>query len=230
MSIAQDFLGGILTDLTVQKAQKDLLDQKSREIESKVIDYSLHLDKKVKNLDDDDNNNGDDKENDSDHDCSLEKLRELRLKKMKESIRAREERRAKGHGRYEEIEEEKFLSTVTGSYYCVVHFYLDRFERCKIIDKHLSKMAPQLEQTRFVKLNAEKAPFFVQKLQIRTLPTTVLFVNGVAVHHIVGFEELRGDSFPTRDLVALMNEHGVLKDKYIEGDNQAGASSGDESD
>ena len=49
-----------------------------------------------------------------------------------------------------------------------------------------------------MKLNADKAPFFIQKLAIKVLPTVVCFKDGVAVDRIVGFEELGGtDEFDT---------------------------------
>lgn len=44
----------------------------------------------------------------------------------------------------------------------------------------------------------QDCPFFVDKLKIRTLPCVVLFVGGVAVDRVVGFEPLGGaDDFPT---------------------------------
>jgi hypothetical protein len=44
----------------------------------------------------------------------------------------------------------------------------------------------------------EKAPFFVEKLQIRMLPCIISFIDGVSVDRLVGFEELGNtDNFPT---------------------------------
>ena len=44
----------------------------------------------------------------------------------------------------------------------------------------------------------QDAPFFVEKLNVRTLPCVVLFVGGVAVDRIVGFDTLgASDDFPT---------------------------------
>lgn len=46
--------------------------------------------------------------------------------------------------------------------------------------------------------SSQDCPFFVDKLKIRTLPCLVLFVGGVAVDRVVGFEPLGGvDDFPT---------------------------------
>ena len=90
---------------------------------------------------------------------------------------------------HREIKEEEFLEQVTKSEKVVCHFYHNDFERCKIFDKvtcsltpccwvppvkvpclltqHLSLIAPKCVGTKFIKLNAEKAPFFVSKLKAR---------------------------------------------------------------
>lgn len=44
----------------------------------------------------------------------------------------------------------------------------------------------------------QDAPFFVEKLNIRTLPCILSFIDGVAADRIVGFQELGGkDDFST---------------------------------
>lgn len=55
---------------------------------------------------------------------------------------------------------------------------------------HLRKIAINHGETKFVKLNAQKAPFFIQKLGIKVLPTLCCFINGVLKDKIVGFDEL----------------------------------------
>jgi len=52
---------------------------------------------------------------------------------------------------------------------------------------HLSKIAVDHGETKFVKLNAEKAPFFTKKLGVTILPSICCFVDGVLVDTIVGF-------------------------------------------
>ncbi len=85
------------------------------------------------------------------------------------------ENKIKGHGKYTEIVEEEYLPIVTKSELVVCHFYHGDFERCKIVDHHLQKIAPAHEEARFIHVNAEKAPFFINRLKIQTLPTIVLF-------------------------------------------------------
>ena len=79
----------------------------------------------------------------------------------------------------------------------MVHFYHNDFQRCKIIDMHLKILCQQFPQTQFLYINAEKTPFFVQKLAIRTLPTLCIFIDGVMKDKVLGFDGLSGDEFLT---------------------------------
>ena len=63
-----------------------------------------------------------------------------------------------------------------------------------------------------MKIDAEKCPFFVSKLQVQMLPTIVCFIDGIAVDRVVGFEEVGGvDDFPTLLLTRTLISAGVLK-------------------
>mmetsp|Transcript_75436 Transcript_75436/g.104773 ORF Transcript_75436/g.104773 Transcript_75436/m.104773 type:complete len:107 (-) Transcript_75436:106-426(-) len=77
---------------------------------------------------------------------------------------------------------------------------------------HLQKIAPEHKEAKFMKMDADKSPFFVQKLAIRMLPTICLFKDGILMDQIIGFEELGGkDDFKTVDLVRRMVKTGVVK-------------------
>jgi len=71
------------------------------------------------------------------------------------------ENKIKGHGEYEEIVEAQFLEKVTKSKLAICHFYHRDFERCKIVDMHLRKIAQMHVETKFIYLDAEKSPFFI---------------------------------------------------------------------
>jgi thioredoxin-like negative regulator of GroEL len=93
-----------------------------------------------------------------------------------------------------------------------VHFFHDDFTRCKIVDSHLSKLCLKYTSTKFVRLNAGKAPFFIDKLKIRILPAIMLFRGGVNFDRIVGFEELGSrDDFRTEVLEQRLLQAGVVK-------------------
>jgi len=154
-----------------------------------------------------------------DDDDSLEALRARRKEQMKKAQEKKKEYLEKGHGQYDEIQEEEFLKTVTSSYRACVHFYHKNFERCKIADMHLSKIARRCLGTRIVKMDAEKAPFFVSKLHIQTLPTIAMFIDGVLKHKQLGFQGLpNGDEFKTIHLLREMEEAGVIEEDVASDD------------
>jgi hypothetical protein len=107
--------------------------------------------------------------------------------------------KTKGHGVYSEITEEKeFFEVCKKSEKVVCNFFRESTFRCKIVDKHLSLLAPRHLETRFVKLSVERAPFLCERLKIRMLPTIGLVVDGKTKDFIKGFDELGGsDDFST---------------------------------
>ncbi|KAJ3675241.1 hypothetical protein LUZ60_004283 [Juncus effusus] len=152
-------------------------------------------------------------------DPELEKLHAERIAALKKEVEKREVLKRQGHGEYREISEGDFLSEVTQSGKVICHFYHREFYRCKIMDKHLKSLAPLYLGTKFVKLDAENAPFFVTKLGIKTLPCVILFSKGIAYERLVGFEDLgRKDDFTTRALENILKKKGIIDEKK-KGDN-----------
>uniref|UniRef100_A0A7S3MPM4 Thioredoxin domain-containing protein n=1 Tax=Favella ehrenbergii TaxID=182087 RepID=A0A7S3MPM4_9SPIT len=158
-------------------------------------------------------------EEDEDPDFAMDEEEERMLRQMTleriEAARAEHtenrENIVRGHGTYNEITEQEFLPTVTSTDYVICAFFHKDFERCKIVDKHMFLICKQHVEARFVRIDAEKCPFFVQKLQIQMLPTVILFENGVAIDRITGFDELGGeDDFPTLNMVRRLVKGGVL--------------------
>ena len=79
------------------------------------------------------------------------------------------------------------------------------------MDKHLQVLSQQFPNTQFLSINAEKSPFFVQRLGVRTLPTLCIFINGVLKDKVLGFQGLSGDQFLTYELAAKLSESGVIE-------------------
>ena len=137
------------------------------------------------------------------HDAELEKIRNARMAELRRSHNETQENLARGHGQYREIAQDDFLPEVTGgSLRVLVHFYHGDFEKCQLMDQKLRELAGRHIETKFLRLNAEKAPFFVQKLAVRTLPTVVYFEDGVAVSRQTGFEgiDMEGGNCPAHRL------------------------------
>lgn len=108
----------------------------------------------------------DDDEEDDDEDHELRELREQRLRQLKSQKNQIMEDIAKGHGQYREVVQDEFLAEVTASLNVVCHFYHRDFSRCEIMNHHLAKLAPMHVESKFIRINAEKAPFFVEKVSI----------------------------------------------------------------
>ncbi|KAI4295726.1 hypothetical protein L6164_035742 [Bauhinia variegata] len=141
----------------------------------------------------------------------LEALRERRLQQMKKTAEKRSRWISLGHGEYSEIPSEKdFFSIVKASERVVCHFYRDNWP-CKVLDKHLSILAKQHIETRFVKIHAEKSPFLAEKLKIVVLPTLALIKNAKVDDYVVGFDQLGGtDEFSTEDLEERLAKAQVI--------------------
>ncbi|KAF5454440.1 hypothetical protein F2P56_024106 [Juglans regia] len=147
-------------------------------------------------------------------DPELEKLHADRIAALKKEAEKREALKRQGHGEYREITEGDFLGEVTSSEKVICHFYHQEFYRCKIMDKHLKSLAPRHIGTKFIKLDAENAPFFIAKLGVKTLPCVILFRKGIAVDRLVGFQDLGGkDDFTTKTMEVLLIKKGIISEK-----------------
>ncbi|XP_053384969.1 uncharacterized protein LOC123536758 [Mercenaria mercenaria] len=140
-------------------------------------------------------------------------IREARLQTLKQQASQFRNMHEKGYGRYSELENEKdVLDLTTGEEKCVVHFFHEDFRRCAIIDTHLKVLTEQYFETKFAKINVDKAKFLVEKLKIRVLPAVLCFKKGIVVDRVIGFDELGGsDSFPTSVLEKRLGSSGVIE-------------------
>ena len=102
----------------------------------------------------------------TDEDIELRNIRQQRLRQIKQQQNQKLENIGKGHGQYREIVQDEFLAEVTGSLKVICHFYHRDFPRCEIMNHHLQILAARHIETKFIKINAEKTPFFVDKVCI----------------------------------------------------------------
>ena len=204
--------GNIFNEMVMEEAIKDKTRQVQKEMEEAeagmLPQYDLSNQDKLKDDDSDSDFNSDG------DDAILQGLRAQRMKEMKQQQKEEIENAMKGHGTYSEISEDQFLPTVTKTKYCIVHFFHKDFERCKIVDHHLSQIVHKHKEALIVKIDAEKCPFFVTKLQVQMLPSIISFIDGIAVDRIIGFEELGGtDDFPTLIMIRRLIAGGCLEAK-----------------
>lgn len=55
----------------------------------------------------------------------------------------------------------------------------------QVMDKHLSILAKQHFETRFLKIHAEKSPFLTEKLRVVVLPTLALVKHAKVEDYVV---------------------------------------------
>ena len=200
----------------------------SEGIVSKKIDTGRNEIKTVtkkKNEEDADHNDDDDSDWDEDDDeyeddPALEEFRQRRLAELRYAQEQLVEQKAKGHGEVRTIRQDEFLPECTGSSeYVAVHFFHNDFQRCALLDHHLRIVAAKHLSCKFLRIDAEKAPFFVTKLKIQTLPTLVVFQNGKERKRLVGFEGLTPadakspDEWPTSCLERWLDTTSAIRYK-----------------
>lgn len=151
-------------------------------------------------------------------DGEIENLRQKRLEELKTTHKELQENISlRGHGEYTELAQDEFLPKVTASKQVICHFYHKDFQRCKIIDHHLQILAKLHPETKFVYINAENAPFFVERLNIKTLPTILFFRDGINFERVLGFEGVSNkDNFPTSALARRLLRSNMINAKNNE--------------
>jgi hypothetical protein len=142
-----------------QKEQK----QKAKENEAKRSAQSQKNQMSASEMDVG-NEGANEDEDDGDEDYELRRIKEQRLRQIKDSHRTKLENAGKGHGQFREVLQDEFLNEVTSSTTVICQFFHRDFPRCEIMSHHLSKLAPRHIESKFIKINAEKAPFFVEKV------------------------------------------------------------------
>ncbi|KAJ1410519.1 thioredoxin-like protein [Ochromonadaceae sp. CCMP2298] len=171
-----------------------------------------------------------DEDEGGDEDHALREIKEMRLKQMKLAHQEKLENIGKGHGQFRDIGQDEFITEVTTSLSTICMFYHRDFPHCEIMAHHLGKLAGRHVESKFIKIDSDKAPFFVEKLKIRTMPTVLIFKDGVAAEKIRGFEELadtmpegQEDAWPTVVLARLLALKGGINSSAIVDDDEVEA-------
>jgi thiol-disulfide isomerase/thioredoxin len=143
---------------------------------------------------------------------SFEALRQKRKLMLQKKMRQEQDWRQLGHGRYSEVTDTKeFFNTCKKSSKVICHFYRRTTPRCEIVDAHFERLAQEHVEARFIKIEAEKNPFLVERLGVILMPTIVLIKDGKTDHAIHGFDEFGGtDDFSTADVGYVLAHHGMI--------------------
>ncbi len=205
-------MAGFFKDIVMERAMNDRVSALATQNRSETPDVSGGCCEGISLLDEcsesqqeplvevDDDGVGDD---------DLDTIRARRLAALQHSAKLISKYQGLGHGAYTEIVESEFLDAVIKSPRAVVHFYHREFQRCRLVDGRLGEAAPLVMGCRFLKINAEKCPFFVDKLNIKVLPTIVYFVGGKTVFRVTG-EFGAGNDFSLAALLRNLKSHKML--------------------
>lgn len=142
-------------------------------------------------------------------DDELEAIRRQRIERMKAEVKEKDKA---SHGELTTITQDEFLDTVLKSARVVCHFFHPGFEKCLVMDKHLGVICVKHPETRFIRIDAEKAPFFVERLSIRTLPTLACFEDGKLINKQIGFQGIgKGEACESGDLERVLVEMTMIQ-------------------
>lgn len=84
---------------------------------------------------------------------------------------------------------------------CIIHFYKEEFEKCKIMNEKLQQISSMITQIKFYRVEAENFPDVCSYLHINVLPFLGFFRDGKCVDSIIGFEGIGENDFNTEDLI-----------------------------
>ena len=156
-------LNNIAFDLVKDKVIQDKLEEAKVEEKTKSSEMTSRPEKEEQFKDE----FPDLEEVDSEEERIMKKELSKRQEVADKYIEKEKEKAKRRYGDYLEIIETEFLDTMLKNEKVVCHFYHNSFERCKIMDKHLKAIAESHHDTLFVKINAEKTPFFTAKIGIQ---------------------------------------------------------------
>jgi len=202
-------LNNIATEIVANKVMEDKL-KEYEEAQLKELEETKTIIKTNKEEDDEE----DIFAVDADEEKLIEVMKERKRLEQGGYQKGGKDSKTAKYGDYRDIEESEFLDTLLKNKKVVCHFYHPEFEKCKVMDKHLRQIAYDHPETLFVKINAEKAPFFSVKLNIKVLPTVIFSNEGKAFERIVGFEGLDGvEDFKTLSLIRKLVLNKMIQPK-----------------
>ena len=207
-----NMMNKIATDIVVNKAMKDKM---KMETEKRNPNKNMKLNtQNVKRYNDSDD--------DYLSDCSMDSAEEEIMRRMKDKINsdAYEKKRENENkdkqtsltGQYRDISEKEFFELIKNKREkIIVNFSHEDFNRCKILEGHMKKLAYEHTETLFVRIDVKQAPYLVTKLMLKVLPTIIYFEKGVAKDRLTGFEELgNNDNFKTEVLARRLCKYNAI--------------------
>lgn len=205
-----NMMSKIATDIVVNKAMKDKLQQEKNK-QTRAQQQNRGNQHAQKFSDDEFMSDG---SLDSDEEEIMRQMKDKLNSEALEKKRMREkkDKQTTQTGQYKEISEKEFFELIKNKREKIIaNFHHEDFNRCKILDSHMPKLAYNHPEALFVKIDVKKSPFLVSHLKLKVLPTIIFFEYGVARDRITGFEELGNtDDFKTELLARRLCKYKAI--------------------
>eukprot|EP00801_Mesodinium_rubrum_P010932 Mrub_10993.p1 GENE.Mrub_10993~~Mrub_10993.p1 ORF type:complete len:190 (+),score=62.20 Mrub_10993:1-570(+) len=152
-------------------------------------------------------------------DEELKKIREKRMKEMQQNEMDKRNWERNGHGSITEITDQKeFFNISKQSRKVLALFYTRANKWSGPITELLSLLCQKHMEVKVVRVDAEKAPFLVEKLKIWMIPTIMCIKDQKTEQSLVGLDEIDCKGKLSIEKVEnTLFEYGMLTDKYFEG-------------
>merc|ERR1711998_233721 len=153
----------------------------------------------------------------------LGKIRAKRMAEMKQKAEERQGWADHGHGSFAKIVDQKdFFGVCKQSQKVVVLFTRDSNKYGQVMKEHMTLLAQQHMEARFVWVDAENAPFLTDKLNIWMLPTIVCVKDNKVHKQHNGLDEIDGSGKYTSGMLEYllhtdeMLDEAPLYDKEVQ--------------
>lgn len=157
------------------------------------------------------------KQLDDGEDEYLAKYRDHRLEELSEQMKKVKKNVESGnYGTVKTFhDEQQLISASSSAERCVVHFFIDSFKKCQLMDSKLLSVAETNLTTRFFRISVEKCPFLVEKLSLKVLPVVIAYKHGIEQDRLIGFSKLgdNPDDFSIQQLERWLIQSGVVPKK-----------------
>jgi len=147
----------------------------------------------------------------------LEELRARRLEELKKKQVQRSKWLANNHGRIHEIMDQKqFFEHVKSTKHVICLFYSKTSKWSHVLQEHLTLLAQKHLECKFIQIEAQYAPFLLERLQINLMPTLVLAKENKVSTQLRGLDWCAPDGkIKTLQLEQKLFEYGFLEDTYM---------------
>ena len=152
----------IVKDKVIEDKMKEYTEKEERDAREATKQPEKEEDEEVENF-------PDIEDSDSEEERIMQREMMKRQDEYDHVVEKENKKKNQKYGTFRDIIETEFLDTMLKNENVVCHFYHNDFERCKIMDKHLRTIAESHPDTLFVRVNADKSPFFTTKLQIQVI-------------------------------------------------------------